>query len=508
MSFARRLLAGGSLVTAVAAAFAIFLMVNWLSFRHWSRFDWTQSKVYSISPTTEKVLARLDRPLRIVVFLPAEGTQRSPVYDEVRELVDRYAAASRFVRVEYVDPFRNRIRGQEVARQYGLQRASTIVFEYGEGADARRHFVDEGKLADYDWSHLAFGERPRLRAFKGEEIFTSAIRGLAERKLRVVFTAGHGEPSFKGAAEQDYGQAAEALRRANFEVEEWTGLAGDRVPEGTDLLVVGGPRQPFLPNEIEAIRRYLAEGGRAMFLFEPIFAADRKGLLKTGLEAIAAEWGVSVDDAIVIDPDSALPVFGPDTLFTNRYRPHPSTVGLEAFPIILALARPISRGGEPPVGYEADILLETSRQGWGETDLDALPAVRRDETDLPGPVPLAVAVSSKATNLSEEMEKSVPGMRKVEPEPALAGGKTRLIVYGDGELPSNLLFERNQGPFLAGISWLAAREDSLGIAPKKTGKVALRLNRDQLFRVDLILFLLLPGIAIGVGLAVGWFRRN
>lgn len=503
----RKVLLGGSFLVTVVAGLAIAAMVNWLGYRHWRRFDWTRSKVYSISETTRKILGKLDKPLRVIVFLPADGQQRSGVYDEVKELADRYAAASPQVKVEYVDPFRNRIRGQEIAQKYGLERASSIVFEYGEGDGVRRHLVEESRLADWDYTGLAYGERPKMEAFKGEEVFTAAIKGLIERKLRVVFTAGHGEPSFKGAGDSDWATAAEALRRENFEVEEWTGLSADKVPDGTDILVIAGPKKPLLPNELTAVRAYLDGGGKLLLLLDPVFGADRQSIVRSGLESLVAEWGVRADDDIVVDPASALPMFGADTIYTNRFRPHPVTRGLEAFPMIMPLARSIA-ATTAPSGYEAQVLVETSPEGWGETDLSALPRVAKGEKDVPGPVPLAVAVGPRAKSVGEQMEDKVPGAAKTDDAPRSGGGKTRLVVFGDSEFGSNVLFERNAPHFLAAVNWLAVREESLGIPPKRSGKVALQLNPDQLFRIDLIIFLLLPGLAVAAGLAVWWRRRN
>jgi len=510
MRGARKVLLGGSLLLTITLAAGILVGANWIGFNYYARFDWTRSRVYSISQQTRQVIARVNQPLKIIIFLPAEGQQSSPVYDEVRELADRYAAAApQYIKIEYVDPLRNQMLAMRVAQQYGV-RASTIIFEYGEGESARKHFVEEARLADFDYSRMAFGERPKVEAFKGEEVFTTAIKGLVDdKKMRVVFTAGHGEASFKGNAGQDFALAADALRRENFEVEEWTGLAADSVPDGTDILIVGGPKKSLLANEVEAIRKYLAAGGKVLFMLDPIVAADKKAFVSAGLDSVLSEWGVRVDEDIVVDPNGSLPLFGPETIFTNRTRVHPITRGLEAFPIIIPLCRSI---GISPVsgqheGYESSLLVETSAEGWGENDLSELPRVKKDSKDIPGPVSLAVAVGPRMKRLEDEMEKSVPGKKSQIPVRAPESG-TRIVAFGDSEFASNDLFDRNNAYFLASVNWLAVREESLGIPPKKTGKVALRLSRDQIFNIEMIIYLLLPGAAIAAGLAVWWRRRN
>lgn len=502
MTGRRKLLVGGSFLLTVVAGLAVALMVNWIGFRHYRRFDWTRSKVYSISEKTRSVLARLEEPLKIVVFLTED---KSPVYHEVRELADRYVAASPHVKVEMVDPFRSPVRAREVAQRFGLDRASFVVFEYGEREKLRRHFVEASRLVEYDYSGLAFNEPPRLETFQGEEVFTQAILGLVERKMRLVFTAGHGEPSFQDPGDAGYKEATEALRRESYEVQEWTGLNAERVPEGTDILAVVGPKKSFLPNEVEAIRAFLAGGGKALFLLDPQFRLGENELVELGIEPLLAEWGVEVGRNIVVDPDGAMLGIGPDTLFTNRYAPHPITRGLEGSALILPLARTIS-AKKPPAGSEARVLVESSLDGWGENDLASLPKVERGEGDVAGPAPLAVAVGPLTKSLNEEMEKSVPGMPKGDPPPDRS--KARIVVFGDSELASNMFFERNAQHFLASVNWLAVREDSLGIPPKKVGKVRIDLAPQQLDRIGWIILALMPGLAVAAGLLVWWRRRN
>ena len=53
----------------IVLATALFLGVNYLSWRHWKRLDWTRTQVYSLSETTKKTLDALQKPVQVTVFM-------------------------------------------------------------------------------------------------------------------------------------------------------------------------------------------------------------------------------------------------------------------------------------------------------------------------------------------------------------------------------------------------------------------------------------------------------
>ena len=71
-----------SVVTVLAIAF----MVNYLASRHYARFDWTASGMYTLSPKTEAVVDTLDAPLKIYVL----WSRTDPLYPHVIEVLKRY----------------------------------------------------------------------------------------------------------------------------------------------------------------------------------------------------------------------------------------------------------------------------------------------------------------------------------------------------------------------------------------------------------------------------------
>jgi ABC-type uncharacterized transport system involved in gliding motility auxiliary subunit len=485
---------------------ALIGLLNYFGMKYYARFDWTGSRLYSLSEKTLGVLDGLDRDIAVAVFLQPG----SNVYDPTRELLERYAARTPRVRLRFVDPERNLVEAQRLVDQYRLSGLDVVVFEAGD----ERRVVDTSSLADWDYSGLQMGAQPTMTAFKGEEAFTGAILELVEaRKPRVLFTTGHGERGLDDVESSGLSKVRELLGAENLDLGSWSSLGQPEVPAGTDLVVVAGPRTALLAPELAALGRYLDGGGRLLALLDPELA-DRGGLVPTGLEEFLAARGVQVGADIVVDPSSTLPFFGAETIFVRASGAHAIVRSLEQaeYPVIVALARSVRPAADVPEELSAQPLLETSAEGWAESDLARLSAVARGDTDLPGPVPVAVAVSAREPGGEIGGEDELPG----EPEPAGekaadadAGPKWRLVVVGDSDFATNAQLATAGNPTLLAnaFNWLLERQKLLGIGPKKPEQVRLTLTPGQLSAITWISLAGLPGLALVAGVAV-WFRRR
>ena len=65
-------LRGSLLGAGVLLIVALLVIVNYLGWKYYARTDWTETKIYSLSETTENVLAGLDdlgKDVRVTVFI-------------------------------------------------------------------------------------------------------------------------------------------------------------------------------------------------------------------------------------------------------------------------------------------------------------------------------------------------------------------------------------------------------------------------------------------------------
>jgi ABC-type uncharacterized transport system involved in gliding motility auxiliary subunit len=472
-----RVLSTSSSVVAIVLTAALLVMVNWLGYRHYTRADWTKTKLYSLSEKTLNVLKSVKDEVKVIVFM----TPSTPLYSETKELLTRYEAANPKIKVEFIDPERDPLRTKTLAQEFGVSAANTVVFAAGD----RKKYVSSDQLADYDYSGMQMGQAPRMKAFKGEEEFTSAILGVVNPKVpKIYFTTGHGEHDPDGSGQDGFAQFREALKRDNLDVEK-TPLLSGAVPTDCDLLVVAGPTAPFTDTEKTAIKSYLDKGGRLFVMLDPVLG-DRTR--PSGLEDLLKGYGIEYHDDLVVDPARKLPFFDLSAVYVTDFRSHPVVEGLNGLAVLLPVARSV--GTVKVEGATDTVLLTTSEQGWGETNLAELlktGKADKDPKDTQPPVPLGVAAES-ATDKDK-------GWRIV------AIGNSAFLTGAEIANAGNL----NLG--LNAVNWLVKREQALGIAPREPEQVQLFLNASQMSSIALITLLLMPAAAIVLGVVV-WLRRR
>ena len=464
---------------AILLGIGILGLVNWIGARHYRRLDWTSSGLYTLSEKSTQVLKALRQPVAVTVFM----TEGSPLYAETQELLRRYQAASPLVTVETLNPERNPARAQAFLKETGVMQLS-VVFRSGE----KKKSVSLEQLAEFDFQRAQMGGEPALKAFKGEQEFTAAILTVTQEKSpRVVFTKGHGERPVAGRSREGLERLVEALKQDNCSVEEWDSLVDQKVPDKTDLVVIAGPRTGFTFPETDALKAYLADGGRALLLLDPEFAPGAGNRMAAlGLGPVLDAYGVRLGDDIVVDPKNALPLMGPETVVARSFRSHTVTKLLEGLPVVFPVARSVGVVEPSPEGVTAQVVIETSAEGWGETNLaDLETKVEKDDRDVAGPVPLAVAVE------------------------AGTGRKTRLVAMGDADFASTGGIANAANLYLvtSAVNWLLERETLVSIPPRSTDQVAVVLSRGDIARITLFVLLILPACAIGLGIVV-WFKRR
>ena len=349
---------------------------------------------------------------------------------------------------EFIDPDRDPHRTED----YGIRRYDTLVLE----SDDKQQQITE---------------------LEEREIVNSLLKLTRERQDRIYLTVGHGE---RQLVDQPDGlaQLQAQLGEIDYAVEDSLFLAREgAVPQNCAVLVVAGPRTPFFPGEVEAIRTYLAEGGAVLLLLDPL--AD------SGLAELLGEWGVAVGDDFVIDTSGIGSLFGLDftTPVALSYGDHPVTRKHEGLMTFFQLGRSVHF--DEGAGREGAVLVQTSEAGWAETDLSVLTGegnqtVKLDEgVDPPGPVPLAVAAR--------------------DPE---AGG--RLVVFGDSDFATNQYFavQGNGDLVLNALSWLAEDEALISIRPREPGHNPIALTESDgewIFWLSVVLY---PGLIALVGIVV------
>lgn len=337
---------------------AILVGINWIANRQNKRWDLTAGGQFSLSDQTKKIVSELTSPVVIRVFHgEMEGSGR------YRDLLEEYQYLSKQVSVEYVEADRDPI----AAQKYEITAVPTILIETA-GRTERTNQADEQGI-------------------------TNTLKKTLEGKAKkVYFVRGHGEKDTTGQDGRGYSAIAQALQTDNFEVAQLALAQESKVPDDATVVVIAGPRSDYLPQEMDAIRSYLARGGKLMLMLDPP-DPDQMSAPFTSLIDLARAWGAEVGNTIVIDEQSANNMAVPVVV---TYPRHPVTDRfnnvMTAYPLTRSVV-PIEGGTE---GKTAQKLLETSPRSWAEADLKTLfetkkPTPNFDKGDKAGPVAIATA---------------------------------------------------------------------------------------------------------------------
>jgi ABC-type uncharacterized transport system involved in gliding motility auxiliary subunit len=477
----KRLLQATNWGAFVALSLALFAIVNYLGYRHYHRWDWTSSNSFTLSDQTKKVLKDLKTDVKVVVFLPPGDA----VYTRVKDLLSAYADKSPHIKVEAIDPDADRARMETLAKKYKVQVTNVVVFDTGDNS----RYVEKDQMVDYDFSGMQFGAGAKIKGFKAEEAFTNALLNLLDpRRPTVYFTVGHGERAAQGG--DGIGTLRDRLTKEGAQVKDWESLGKNEVPKDCDLLVVAGPQKPFLAQEAQVIGAYLSGGGKALFLLDPEFTEGAKAFQESGLESVLKQWGVTLGQDIAIDPKATVPNLGAQTFFAAGYSTSPVVRDLAQNKLftLFALAQSLGTGSAADVDYAASPLIHTTSEAWGEKDLAHLEDVKHDPADTPGPLNVAVAVSSEK-----------------------AGKKARFLVFGDSDWAGDALIQVGGGNLILALNsvhWLLSQENRIAIPPKSEVETHLNLTGSQSNVLFVLFVVVLPALAAGTGIFVYLRRRR
>lgn len=472
----RKMLMGLNAWAGVLLAFILLLMVNYFAHRHGFRFSIQSDRSNLLSPATVDILADIDKEVDIIVFFRPS----SELYSRIKLMLREYEFASENIRLAFIDPDRDLARAEGLGRRYEVSDANVVVVACGQ----KKQIIRENELAEYEYAPGSDGETRRILSFLGEQAFSSAIYEVIQETRPVVyFLAGHGERQI-----DDYDRhkgcsgVARLLRREGMEVRALElGKAG-RVPEDCGVIVVPGPRKKLAVAEMELIHDYLADGGKAMFMFD----SD----MQTGLEELLLKWGVKVGKDRVF----GMTLTGYELLVTS-YGEHEITEKLDGYTTIFNVPCSVEPADIDAADFKpADrpkVMVLASGE-WAETNPEQSPPIFDPEEDRKGPVPVAVAV-----------EKGSPSGVELQINP------TRLVVTGDSTMICNgaIAAGYNLDFFLNSIKWLLGRQTSLAIQPAREHGVRVILSRGRSQTLFWMLTAGIPLVAAALGFLI-WARRR
>lgn len=474
---------GTNVFVQLLLAIVLFGAVNYLSFRHYRRWDMTIAHEYTLSQTTTNFLSSLPQNAKLVVAF----VRNSEIADDVRVLVEEYKRnANGRITVEFVDPARSPDKAEALKNTYkfSLERNTLIV-----DIEGRTRFLAETDLATFGEQGP---EKRRILNFHGEDALTSALIQLSEADpSHLYLIAGKGLlPATEGG--RDASQVLlDLAKKQNIDLRGLTLGDIDAVPADADGLVLIRPQQDLTEREIGLLRNYWQSSrGAFLLLRDPTQNTPR-------LDAFITGYGVRPrPDRVLFSENTPT---GPSVVFrvTNTFNDGSPIVA----PLLGTTTEFTGQSSSLALGENKESIQDNaieiipltvaSPRYWGETSyFQTLPAPGDGDT-LP---PVYTAASIERGAVSDARIRIDSSRMVVVANPTLLDPET--LTSSNIDIASNA------------INWLLSRESLIGIPPKQKQLYRINIPAAERSRVFWIIAVILPATVLSFGFFIWSTRRS
>ena len=482
-----RIKIGFNVLAQIVLILFIAVMVNSIAFKHYARWDFSRDQKYGLSDKTKRFLDSIKGKMRVTIFF----SPNTPITTDVQNLLTEYQyAAKGQIDIERIDPERNLSRAKELFDKYKVvSDESLLVFDY----EGRNKTVKASEMAEIDQSGMAFGEGPRVTAFKGEQAITSAMMDLVEgKKSTLGYVLGHKEPPLAGASPISILKTF--IENENIKFQELNLFDVEAIPSELKTILIIGPQYDFSDREMKLLRDFWDKQGRILLLLDPVAKTPK-------LDAFLNELGVKMNDDRLM---AFLRTGIQEVALTRDVQAH----FLAGSPITQRLAdvRALFFGGTSSVTLEPDRvraanvridpLIQAEKGYFAETDYNT-----EDQAKLQAD---AQRTSTAPLTIGAAIEKGGSADQRVQVN------SSRLVVVSNATFVQDNAVTQDQQAldFVSGsVNWLLRREELIGIAPKVPRPLTFTLSEDALRNLRWIILVFMPLIPAVIGSVVWWQRR-
>jgi ABC-type uncharacterized transport system involved in gliding motility auxiliary subunit len=444
---------------AYAAAYVLIVIAavvvaNILADRYPKSFDSTANKRYSLSEQTTKIVKGLKQNAVITYF------NRSTRFRDGKDLLDQYANLSPKLQVKYIDPDKD----PELAREFGIRSFGTAVVQIGAKREEAKSMTEEG-------------------------ITGAFIRNLKSNTRTVCFAGGSGEHQLDDSNREGMSKFKEVLAKDSYDSKSIDLLSKAEVPSDCTTMVVAGPTKNYEQPEVDAIKKYVENGGRALFMLDPPLKLGHEDIADNdALTNLLKSWGVTLNKDLILDlnPLGQIAGVGPQVALVTSYGSQPIVDQLRGTATGFPLARSLEIQNTDKTSVQK--LFDSSSTSLATSNLSSPSINVNDPKNKKGPLTLAAAGTY---NTGKE------------------NSQGRFVVVGSSTWAANHFIDFNGNNDLASnaVNWLSSDEDLISIRPKPPEDRRITMTGRQLAWVRATSQFALPLVVVIAGVGVWWKRR-
>ncbi|RPJ01367.1 MAG: hypothetical protein EHM36_13520, partial [Deltaproteobacteria bacterium] len=381
-----------------------------------------------------------------------------------------------------------RLELNDLLNQYALE-SSKFHFELYD-LDRNPGMAKKYGIGNYGETVVAYNGKRTKVSYPVEDKIIHAILKLTRKEKKVIcFLKGHGENDVSNYnLRKGYSKLREALESEDYDVRELLLTKKEGIPGGVSVIVICGPKKDFLKEELEALHRFVQEGGKVLFMIDPFYDFPNLSAF------LSVRYDVVLGNDVIVDQSNR--TLGGDefTVMIPLFLKHPIIQDFRT-PVLFPLARSVEAKGNSRGGVYAQTLAQSDPKSFALSGKKALTGGKVSiEEGRRGPISVAaiVAVESKETGRGKE-----------------ESFQEQIVILGDSDFVSNLYIDHlgNKDLFLNTVNWLG-EEDSLISSRLKRPEHSYRfLKYQETKRLFWLLVILQPALPLIVGLVI-YLRRK
>ncbi len=279
----------------ILGLFAVLILVNWLSYNAFERFDFTSDQRFTLSDFSRNNIESINQPLKITVFLKGEMSgEFKRLQRETQYLLEEFSIQNRNIQFEFVNPVGENEDPQQVGNSFyqngkmpenlsvmkNGKLTKTVIFPWAvvkyKGQQMPVHLLNKKLNADVE--NMISSSVQNL-----EYAFTDAILKLSRKRTKKIAVL-RSNDELKDRYLRDFlTNVSDYYLIAPFSLDSVAGHPKQVLNQLNkfDAIIEAKPTETFTDDEVYVLDQYIMQGGKALWMVESV-AIEKDSLKQTG----------------------------------------------------------------------------------------------------------------------------------------------------------------------------------------------------------------------------------
>lgn len=236
--------------------------------------DLTKAKLFTLSDTSKQKIQ--DIQTDVTIYLVGFGEESS-----LKDLTKQYTKTNNHIQVETIEDINQRI---DLKENYKITDEMQCLLIQTKEQNQKIELED---LYTYDY---VSNEQTDI----SEEKITNAIINVTKTdKTHLYFLTGHNEYNL----EKEQTLLKRYLQNEGYDIHTLDLIVSKEVPKQADLIIIQSPQKDFLEEETKALTSYAEQGGKLLYLTDPLFTNNPLPNLQKWLN----EFGITIENGIILE---------------------------------------------------------------------------------------------------------------------------------------------------------------------------------------------------------------